>query len=209
MTTPNEIEQWSVTQSLEGLEILVTGATGFLGKVYASMLLRHHPDIEKLHLLIRPRTNKTPDERFDELLVRSPAFTPLQEIYGEGFEEFLDEKVDTVGGDITSENLGLEENAARDLSERLDVIINCAGLTNFNPNLENALSINTLSQRNFIEFIRLADEHAAYMHVSTCFVVATTTAGSKSNSRDRPDTRTTTNSASNSTPSVKSKTAWR
>lgn len=169
-TTDQTAAEWSISQSLEGCEVLVTGTTGFLGKVFASMLLRHHPDLEHVHFLIRSRSDRTAEERFRELIADSPVMDPIREIYGEAYEEFLDDKTSVIDGDITSENLGLEADEARELSDRLDVLVNCAGLTNFNPNLENALSINTLSQRNFLEFIRLADEHASYLHVSTCFV---------------------------------------
>lgn len=161
---------WSVDETLDGLEILVTGTTGFLGKVYASTLLRYHPDIEQLHLLVRPRAGRPAEDRFFENIIGSPAFQPIREIYGEAFDEFVHDKVDVVPGDITSEHFGLDSTAAAELSESLDLIVNCAGLTNFNPNLESALSINTLSQDIFLDFIRLADDRAKYLHVSTCFV---------------------------------------
>ncbi len=170
-TTPRQpTPAWSISESLAGRELLVTGTTGFLGKVFASMLLRHHPDLEHVHFLIRSRSDRSAEQRFRELIADSPVLDPVREIYGEAFEEFLDEKTSVVDGDITAEHLGLEADEARALSERLDLLVNCAGLTNFNPNLENALEINTLSQRKFLEFIRLADRQASYLHVSTCFV---------------------------------------
>ncbi len=162
--------EWSVSETLSDRHLMVTGTTGFLGKVYASMLLRHHPDIGGLHLLIRPSGDTDAETRFEESLVRSPAFDPLREIYGMGLDEFLDETVEIVEGDITEQSLGLEDERARRLSDQLDLIVNCAGLTNFNPNLEHALSINTLSQRRILDFCRLADDPAKYLHVSTAFV---------------------------------------
>ncbi|MFB6352345.1 MAG: SDR family oxidoreductase, partial [Bradymonadaceae bacterium] len=103
----------------------------FLGKVYASMLLRDHPDLERLHFLIRPRSDEPAADRFDELIATSPVLAPLREVYGEAFDEFLDDKTPVVEGDITSEHFGLEPEKARQLSERLDLVVNCAGLTNF------------------------------------------------------------------------------
>jgi len=161
---------WSVDETLEGLEILVTGTTGFLGKVYASMLLRYHPDLRQLHLLIRSKEGRSAEERFFEHIAGSPVFAPLREIYGEAFEEFIRETVSVVDGDIASEHLGLEEQRARELSDDLDLTVNCAGLTNFNPNLENALAINALSQDHFLDFLRLSDDPGSHLHVSTAFV---------------------------------------
>ena len=51
---------------------------------------------------------------------------------------------------------------------RLDAVIHCAGLVNFEASLEKALAINTTGVANVIEFCRAHD--AALMHVSTCYV---------------------------------------
>ena len=40
-------------QTLRHRRILLTGATGFLGKVFLSLLLRWHPEIDRIYLLIR------------------------------------------------------------------------------------------------------------------------------------------------------------
>ncbi|RAL22974.1 AMP-dependent synthetase [Lujinxingia litoralis] len=160
-----------VGESLRGKEILLTGTTGFLGKVVMVMLLRNHPDIEQLYVLVRSRRDHNATERFYDEVVPSGALDPLRQVYGDqGYLDFLREKVTVIDGDICRENLGLELEHARELSSRLDVFINSAGLTNFNPNLRNALEINTLSQRLTLDFLALGDNHARLMHVSTCFV---------------------------------------
>ncbi|MFB6264312.1 MAG: AMP-binding protein [Bradymonadaceae bacterium] len=161
---------WSVSEALTGRSILVTGATGFLGKVYASMLLRYHPDLERLYILLRERNGRTATERFEEHIARGPVFRPLAESFGEAYDEFLEDRIDILGGDITEQHLGLEADRAAEIADDLDAVVNCAGLTNFNPNLESALSINALSQRRFLEFLRLSDDPARYLHVSTAFV---------------------------------------
>ena len=162
--------QWSASEALEGASILITGTTGFLGKVFASMLLRYHPDVEQVYLVIRSRSDRSARERFEVDIAGSPAFDPIREIYGEAYDEFIDETVTVLDGDITSDHLGLDEAEAREIAEDLDLMVNSAGLTNFNPNLESALSINTLSQRRFLEFADLADDPPGHLHVSTAFV---------------------------------------
>jgi long-chain acyl-CoA synthetase len=161
---------WTVSETLSGKRIMVTGTTGFLGKVYLSMLLRYHPDLDQIYLLIRPRSNQSAEERFFDSIAASAAMDPVRETYGEGYLEYVKDKVTPLAGDITEENLGIDEDEARALASRLDAVVNSAGLTNFNPNLENALEINALSQRNLLDFVRLGDNNASLMHVSTCFV---------------------------------------
>lgn len=164
----------SVRETLRGRRILLTGSTGFLGKVYASMLLRQHPDIEQLYLLIRPRRGETAFDRFHAEIVDCGAFDPLRDAWGDGLDEFLKEKVTVLAGDITDEWLGLSEEDARVISASLDVLVNSAGLTNFNPNLENALDINTISSDRLLDFIRLGGSRAKLLHVSTAFVAGKT-----------------------------------
>ncbi|WP_168210982.1 AMP-binding protein [Persicimonas caeni] len=162
--------EWSVSETLSGRTILLTGATGFLGKAFLSMLLRYHPDIDQVYVLIRPRATQTAEERFFQQIAANSVMDPLREIYEDGYIDFIKEKCTPLAGDITDAHLGLDEDEARAISSNLDVLINSAGLTNFNPNLESALTINTLSQRNLLDFVRLGGNHASYMHVSTCFV---------------------------------------
>ena len=168
-------ELMSVRETLRGRRILLTGSTGFLGKVYASMLLARHPDIEQLYLVIRPRSGGTAQDRFVRELADCGAFDPLRDIYGAGLHEFLQEKVTVFAGDITDDYLGLPKEEARAVSALLDVVVNSAGLTNFNPNLANALNVNTLSSDRLLEFIRLGGSRAKLLHISTCFVAGETT----------------------------------
>lgn len=48
--------------------ILVTGATGFLGKALLEKLLRSCPRVATIFVLIRPKKNQSIEERFKELL---------------------------------------------------------------------------------------------------------------------------------------------
>ena len=43
----------TLERALGGRRILLTGATGFLGKTFLYVLLRHHPEVERIYLLIR------------------------------------------------------------------------------------------------------------------------------------------------------------
>jgi long-chain acyl-CoA synthetase len=165
----------SVRETLRGRRILLTGSTGFLGKVYASMLLTRHPDIEQLYLIIRPRRGETAFDRFRRELIDCGAFDPLRDIYGPGLDDFLAEKVTVLAGDLTHDYFGLDAQEAKAISAAVDVVVNSAGLTNFNPNLENALEVNTLSARRIMEFIRLGGGRAKLLHVSTAFVAGATT----------------------------------
>src|SRR6202035_3554612 len=55
------------------------------------------------------------------------------------------------------------------LQKNLDLIINSSGLTDFNPDLRDALATNVDAAMNVTEFVRKSD-HAGLLHLSTCYV---------------------------------------
>ncbi len=74
-----------------------------------------------------------------------------------------------VEGDVSVAGLGLDPDVASRLQERLDVIINSSGLTDFNPELRDALAINVDAAVHVMDFVRQSD-HCGLVHLSTCYV---------------------------------------
>jgi long-chain acyl-CoA synthetase len=156
-----------VTRLLAGKRVLVTGATGFVGKVALSMLLDRYPDVGQVVVLVRPGTGGTPDARFFGKVAPSRPFDPLRAKHGDRFDAFLREKCLPVAGDVSDPLLGVSE---ADLARigTLDLVINSAGLVDFDPSLELALGVNLHGARNAVELCRRTG--AGLVHVSTCFV---------------------------------------
>src|ERR1700743_477817 len=105
-----------LAEAFEGREVLITGVTGFLGKVALTMLLDRYPGIGKVHVLVRPRAGGTADDRFFGKVVPAPPFNPLREKLGDGFEAFIREKCHPIAGDVTDPMLGVSEEQAKALS---------------------------------------------------------------------------------------------
>ena len=66
----------SVMEFFNGKNILITGATGFLGKVLVQKLLKRCPGVGKIFLLIRPKRNTLPSSRLEDLF-KAPIFSDL------------------------------------------------------------------------------------------------------------------------------------
>ena len=143
--------------------ILLTGATGFLGKVVLYLLLRYHPEIKRLYLLIRGDT-KSSFNRFSREILDSPALGPLREHLGSSFDRHVEERIAILPGDISNPDL---VTAAATLRSPLDLVIHCAGLVNFEASLEKALTINVIGVKHVIDFCRRRS--AALIHISTCY----------------------------------------
>lgn len=56
-----------IALTFKGQNILVTGGTGFLGKVIIEKFLRCLPNTEQIFMLIRPKKGKDPKHRLDEV----------------------------------------------------------------------------------------------------------------------------------------------
>jgi hypothetical protein len=159
----------SVRHAFAGKQIMLIGVTGFIGKVWLANTVLDLPEIKRIYLLIRRQKSNPAERRFEKLLEDSPVFDPLFERYGSRLAHFLREKIEVVEGDVTQSGLGLSEQIARNLQNNLDVIVNSSGLTDFNPDLREALATNTDAALNIVEFVRNSD-HAALLHLSTCYV---------------------------------------
>ncbi|HEY2821514.1 MAG TPA: SDR family oxidoreductase, partial [Candidatus Acidoferrum sp.] len=164
------VDRLSVRETLTGKHILLIGVTGFIGKVWLVDLLENIPDLGKITLLIRRNRTTSGQRRFEKILEESPTLDPLQEKYGRKLGAFLKEKVEVVEGDVSQPGLGMDPETQARLAKSLDLVVNSAGLTDFNPDLRDALASNVDSAQNLVNFLRQCD-HAGLMHLSTAYVV--------------------------------------
>ncbi len=160
---------FSVRRAFSGKHVMLIGVTGFIGKVWLANTLLDLPDVKRIYLLIRRQKSNPAERRFEKMIEDSPVFDPLFERHGDQFRNYLCEKIEVVEGDVTQPGLGFSAEAARRLQQNLDLIINSSGLTDFNPDLRDALAANTDAVLNILEFVR-SSEHAGLLHLSTCYV---------------------------------------
>jgi len=160
----------SVPETLANRHILLIGVTGFIGKVWLVDLLENVPDLAKITLLIRRNRTTSAQRRFEKIVEESPTFDRLQERHGRHLGAFLKGKVEVVEGDVSQPGLGMNELVQARLARSLDLVVNSAGLTDFNPDLREALASNVDSAIHLLDFLRQCDR-AGLMHLSTCYVV--------------------------------------
>jgi long-chain acyl-CoA synthetase len=159
----------SVRQAMAGKQVMLVGFTGFIGKVWLVNTLLDLPEIGRIYLLIRRQKSNPASKRFERIVEESPVFDPLFDRHSFALSGFLRDKVEVIEGDVTQEGLGVDPEIARSLQKNLDLIINSSGLTDFNPDLRDALATNVDAALNVVDFVRQSD-HCGLVHLSTCYV---------------------------------------
>lgn len=159
-----------VRELLAGSRLVVVGGTGFLGKVWLAMVLHHIEDVDHLYLMVRPRKDRNPLERFWAEIAPSPVFDPLRRKYpGMAFEAFLQQKVTPIPGDVGEIMAGIPEELRDRLRGNITAVVNVAGVVDFNPPLDEALSVNAFGMQQLVALARdLGD--VPFLHTSTCYV---------------------------------------
>lgn len=154
--------------------VLITGATGFLGKALLEKLLRALPDVRRIYLLIRPKQRstrtKTGEHRFRTEVLKSSIFDRLRRERGDGFEDFVHSKVAVVEGDLVEDRLGLSQEDYELLRQEVEVFINSAATVEFDERLDHALTLNALGPRRTLDFVKQCKRLQAFIHISTCYV---------------------------------------
>lgn len=180
---PGRGESLDVTRLFSGARFVVVGGTGFLGKVWLSLLLHRFPDVGHVYLVVRPKEGLGVQERFETKVLTSEVFHPLRERHGADFDSFISEKVTPIAGDVSLPLCGTTAELRDSIRGEIAAVINVAGVVDFAPPLDEALQVNAFGVQNLVALARdLGD--CPVLHTSTCF-----TAGSRTGPIEELDPR--------------------
>jgi len=173
-----KLDGCSLTEFYAAQSVLITGCTGFLGKVLLEKLLWERCNchssgaVVKLWLLVRPVRGMPAAERLKQLF-ESQAFHRLRRRLSDAFDDFLKESVQIVEGDLTKASLGLHPAQFTELSCSVDVILHSAAHVKWGAPLDVSVRANSLGCRTMAELARAtrdAGRNARLVVVSSAFV---------------------------------------
>ena len=162
-----------LAEKYRGKAILLTGGTGFLGTALVEKILRSLPDLGRLYLLIRPSRDKSAAERLEKDVLGSRAFAGLREKLGEGFEEYVSDKVRVLEGDVHAPKLGLGEEELEELSREVDIVLHSAASVIFDAPVDAAINSNVRGTLGLLALAQDWEKKPLFMHVSTSYVSGT------------------------------------
>jgi alcohol-forming fatty acyl-CoA reductase len=142
---------------------LLTGVTGFLGKVVLEELLRRRDELRvaKVHVVIRPSASRTAAERFAHEVVASPCFARLPPDWTS--------LVEVVEADLEHPGLGLNGHSAG-LEAHVTHVIHSAASVSFDLPIREAAQANVVAALNVLEFAKRCPRLERFVDVSTAYV---------------------------------------
>jgi nucleoside-diphosphate-sugar epimerase len=144
--------------------VLLTGATGFVGKVVLAELLRRRDalGIERVLALVRARDPEQADARLRSEVLGSPCFAAE----APGYEKW----VEALAGEITRPGLGLSAEARERVCADVSHVIHCAASVEFSLPIAEATAANVTGALHAVELARACRRLAGAAVVSTAYV---------------------------------------
>ncbi|XP_076277731.1 fatty acyl-CoA reductase wat [Lasioglossum baleicum] len=151
-----------IVEFYNGTTVLITGGTGFLGKLLIEKLLRSCPDIKTIYMLIRPKKGKSVEERFKE---------NFQEVIYDRLKKeqpsFLS-KVVMIEGDAAAEDFGMTPEVRAALMDT-NIIFHAAATVRFDEKLRVGVNTNVRTTKCLLLWAKQLSNLKAFIYVSTAF----------------------------------------
>src|SRR5262245_40543017 len=155
----------SAIDAFSNRTVLILGATGFVGKVFLALILERFPELKHLVIQVRRKRAVPGEQRFYSEILSSP---PLKRVIERIGLEAIRQKITIVEGDVNEKLCGVQPEMLRSLEGKVDVIVNLAGLVEFDPPLTDSLVPNVYGVQHLLELVKLLG--AKLVHISTCYV---------------------------------------
>ncbi|KAM9502517.1 fatty acyl-CoA reductase 1-like isoform 2-T2 [Salvelinus alpinus] len=160
-STPDKMV--TIPEYYEGKNVLITGATGFMGKVLLEKLLRSCPGIKAVYVLVRHKAGHTPQARIADM-INCKLFDRVRDEQPD-----FAEKIVAVNSDLTLPELDLSTEDQEKLADCINVVFHCAATIRFNEPLKDAMQLNVLATQKMVALAHRMKHLEVFLHVSTAY----------------------------------------
>ncbi|XP_017003808.2 fatty acyl-CoA reductase wat [Drosophila takahashii] len=160
--TAAAVSKTPVTDFYGNATVLITGGTGFVGKVLTEKLLRSF-GLRKIYMLIRSKDNMSVQERLQGFFNES-IFNSMREESPQ-----LLEKVHPIRADYSAIDLDIEAADRAMLSSEVQIVFNVVASVKFNEKLSDAIDINVLGTKKILDLAMEMKQMKSFVHISTLY----------------------------------------
>ncbi|XP_077995088.1 fatty acyl-CoA reductase 1-like [Glandiceps talaboti] len=153
----------TIAEFFAGQKVLITGATGFLGKVLVEKLLRCCPNIDVMYLMVRPKAGQPPQQRVQEMIA-TKLFDKVREENPNGLERII-----AVKSDMLEPGLGLSDEDREMLQQEVGVVFHVAATVRFDEKMKLSYQLNVKGLLELLAICRNMNKLKAFVHTSTAF----------------------------------------
>lgn len=146
----------------ENKNVLITGASGFLGKVLLWKLIESCPNMGKIYVLIRSKNNNSAEKRLIQMLKAKPFNFKYE------YTELL-KRIVAIESDITIKGLGLSQTDRQLIEEQVNVVFHNAASVRFDAALKDNMRDNVYGTREILHLCNSIRNLHALVHVSTAY----------------------------------------
>ncbi|KAI8333643.1 male sterility protein-domain-containing protein [Chlamydoabsidia padenii] len=167
----------SVAHYYHNKNILLTGATGFVGKAVLWKLIHSlGQSIGRIYLLVRNGNTKRskmgrPNDRIKNEILNNKAFLSLRHCMGETiFDDIVKNKIIPISGDIISPDLSMSNDDREKVVDNIQVVLHCAATVDYNERLDLSLETNTLGTLRLMDLADECNKMESFVHMSLAYL---------------------------------------
>ncbi|KAI8081209.1 male sterility protein-domain-containing protein [Thamnidium elegans] len=150
--------------------ILITGASGFIGKAVLWKLMQSlNEPVDRIFIILRKTRlyQRSAIDRLHDDILSNKAFVSLRRTIGASvFDEFVKEKLVPMFGDLTEPNIGLSDPDLDLIMKHTNVIFHCAGNVDGNEQIDASVKINTFGTLHLLTIANQCKDINAFIHLS-------------------------------------------
>ncbi|KAG7455889.1 hypothetical protein MATL_G00245880 [Megalops atlanticus] len=153
----------SIADFYAGKNVLITGATGFMGKVLVEKLLRSCPGVNTLYILVRPKAGQSMQERVKDMM-KCKLFDRVRED-----DPDFHRKIVPISSELMQPGLAISPEDVERLTACINVVFHCAATIRFDEPLKHALQLNVIATQQLLSLAQRMEKLEAFIHVSTAY----------------------------------------
>ncbi|XP_050072868.1 uncharacterized protein LOC126560962 [Anopheles maculipalpis] len=161
MTEERKITSTPVMEFYRDKCVLITGGTGFIGRLLIEKLLRIN--VRQIILLSRPKKGKTAQQRCDDLF-SSIVFMNLKK----DCPNFID-RVKLVDADLQHPSLGLSDESIEYIVNNAQIVLHAASDVRFDQALKKAIEVNVRGTRDLLRIAEKIVNLELFVYISTAY----------------------------------------